>query len=97
MVVLEAWAAGTPALMTLECNLPEGFAAGAAIDCGFTPDAIGAALAQALSIPETGWQAMSAAALRLAGGVFCAETIALKWAETYRIFVNRHRAQSIPA
>jgi len=97
MVVLEAWSAGTPALMTRECNLPEGFAAGAAIDCGFTPDAIGAALARALSIPETGWQAMSAAALRLAGGAFCADTVALKWAENYRWFVHRHRAQSIPA
>lgn len=31
MVVLEAWAYGKPVLMTPECNLPEGFAAGAAI------------------------------------------------------------------
>ncbi len=31
MVVLEAWAYGKPVLMTPECNLPEGFAANAAI------------------------------------------------------------------
>jgi poly(glycerol-phosphate) alpha-glucosyltransferase len=31
MVVLEAWAYGKPVLMTPECNLPEGFAAHAAI------------------------------------------------------------------
>jgi len=31
MAVLEAWAAGVPALMTPECNLPEGFDAGAAM------------------------------------------------------------------
>ncbi|HEY6008457.1 MAG TPA: glycosyltransferase, partial [Geobacteraceae bacterium] len=31
MVVLEAWAHGKPVLMTPECNLPEGFAAGAAV------------------------------------------------------------------
>jgi poly(glycerol-phosphate) alpha-glucosyltransferase len=31
MVVLEAWAYGKPVLMTPECNLPEGFAAGAAV------------------------------------------------------------------
>jgi glycosyltransferase involved in cell wall biosynthesis len=31
MVVLEAWAHGKPVLMTPECNLPEGFAANAAI------------------------------------------------------------------
>lgn len=31
MAVLEAWAHGKPVLMTPECNLPEGFAADAAI------------------------------------------------------------------
>lgn len=31
MVVLEAWAHGKPVLMTPQCNLPQGFAAGAAI------------------------------------------------------------------
>jgi poly(glycerol-phosphate) alpha-glucosyltransferase len=31
MVVLEAWAYGKPVLMTPECNLPEGFAANAAL------------------------------------------------------------------
>jgi poly(glycerol-phosphate) alpha-glucosyltransferase len=31
MGVLEAWAHGKPVLMTPQCNLPEGFAAGAAL------------------------------------------------------------------
>ncbi len=31
MVVLEAWACGKPVLMTPQCNLPEGFEAGAAV------------------------------------------------------------------
>jgi poly(glycerol-phosphate) alpha-glucosyltransferase len=31
MVVLEAWARTKPALITSACNLPEGFAAGAAL------------------------------------------------------------------
>src|SRR5204863_1620446 len=34
MTVLEAWAAGTPAVMTAACHLPEGFAAGGALECG---------------------------------------------------------------
>ena len=34
MVVLEAWSYGLPVLMTPECNIPEGFAAGAALSIG---------------------------------------------------------------
>ena len=34
MVILEAWAYGKPVVMTPECNLPEGFAAGAALRIG---------------------------------------------------------------
>jgi len=34
MSVLEAWACGLPVLMTEECHLPEGFAAGAAVRIG---------------------------------------------------------------
>jgi poly(glycerol-phosphate) alpha-glucosyltransferase len=37
MAVLEAWAYGIPVLMTDHCNLPDGFAAGAAIRIGTTP------------------------------------------------------------
>ena len=40
MVVLEAWAYGKPVLMTPECNLPEGFAAGAALNVETSPESI---------------------------------------------------------
>jgi glycosyltransferase involved in cell wall biosynthesis len=40
MVILEAWSHGLPVLMTPACNLPEGFAAGAAIEIGTGPDEI---------------------------------------------------------
>jgi poly(glycerol-phosphate) alpha-glucosyltransferase len=46
MTVLEAWAYGKPVLMTPECNLPEGFAAGAALQIGTTPEEIAAGLKQ---------------------------------------------------
>lgn len=40
MVILEAWAYGKPAVMTPACNLPEGFAAGAALSTGTSADEI---------------------------------------------------------
>ena len=40
MSVLEAWAYAKPVLMTLECNLSEGFAAEAALRIGTSPEAI---------------------------------------------------------
>jgi glycosyltransferase involved in cell wall biosynthesis len=46
MTVLEAWAHAKPVLMTRECNLPEGFAAGAALQIGNGPEQIAAGLKQ---------------------------------------------------
>ena len=83
MVVLEAWAAGTPVLMTSECNLPEGFAAGAAADCGFTAATISAALSAALALPDARWLAMATAACKLATGRFAATSVAARWADAY--------------
>jgi glycosyltransferase involved in cell wall biosynthesis len=44
MVILEAWAYGKPVVMTPDCNLPEGFAADAALSTGKTADAIAGTL-----------------------------------------------------
>ena len=44
MSVLEAWAHGVPVLMTEFCNLPEGFAAGAAREIGTGVPSIAAGL-----------------------------------------------------
>jgi poly(glycerol-phosphate) alpha-glucosyltransferase len=48
MSVLEAWAHGVPVLMTRACNLPEGFAAGAAVEITVEPEAMAATLVEAL-------------------------------------------------
>lgn len=47
LAVVESWAAGTPVIMTAECNLPEGFEAGAAIQILPDRDGIAAGLARA--------------------------------------------------
>ena len=48
MSVLEAWAYRLPVLMTTECNLPEGFGEGAAIEITTEPDALSETLITAL-------------------------------------------------
>ena len=83
MTILEAWAAGAPTLMTTECNLPEGFAAGAAMDCGMTRETIRDALAHALTMPDAEWLEMAGAAQTLAAEAFSAPRIAARWAEAY--------------
>lgn len=83
MVALEAWAAGTPVLLSEFCNLPEGFAAGAAIDCGTSAASIASALEAMSRLTPTAWQAMSQRATALADGPFSARTIAARWGEVY--------------
>jgi poly(glycerol-phosphate) alpha-glucosyltransferase len=83
MVALEAWAAGTPVLMSEFCNLPEGFAAGAAIDCGTSAAGIAEALVAMSRLAPEAWLAMSSRATALADGPFSARTIAARWGEVY--------------
>lgn len=51
LAVLEAWAHGIPVLITSECNLPEGYAAGAAIRIGTDPFEIGAGIQELVGLP----------------------------------------------
>jgi len=60
IAVLEAWAHAKPVLMTSECNLPEGFAAGAALQIGTTPEQIAAGLKQLAEMSDDDRRAMGA-------------------------------------
>lgn len=93
MAMLEGWAAGTPAIMTGECNLPEGFAAGAAIECGYDAAAIVPALEAALWIEAPAWLAMARASHGLASGPFAPQTIAARWSEAYLAAIAQGRGQ----
>jgi glycosyltransferase involved in cell wall biosynthesis len=53
MTVLEAWAHAKPVLMTPECNLPEGFAAGAALPIGTNSSEIAAGLGELLEMTDS--------------------------------------------
>jgi glycosyltransferase involved in cell wall biosynthesis len=60
MTVLEAWAYAKPVLMTSECNLPEGFLAGAALQTGTTSKQIAARLKQLVEMSDDDRKAMGA-------------------------------------
>lgn len=66
--VLEAWAYAKPAFITRSCNLPEGFAAGAAFEIASNPELMAAELAARLgdtqSLAEAGRKARALAAAR---------------------------------
>ena len=83
MAILEAWAAGTPTIMTEGCHLPIGFATGAAIDCGVQVESIAAALRQALAAGDAEWSRRSDAARALAETRFAPALIARQWNDIY--------------
>jgi glycosyltransferase involved in cell wall biosynthesis len=60
MTVLEAWAYAMPVVMTTECNLPEGFAAGTALEIGTTSREITGGLRQLLEMSDDDRTAMGA-------------------------------------
>lgn len=83
VVILEAWAAGTPTLMTAHCHLPEGYAAGAAIDCGTDVAEIAAVLRRVFTQQDGEWGAMSAAATALARDCFSPDAVVRMWRDAY--------------
>lgn len=97
MAMLEAWAQGIPSLMTDACNLPEGFARGASLDCGYDPAALSVALGRALALDEHAWTAMSRAALALACGAFSAESVSARWGAIYAQAIADARKHNVEA
>jgi glycosyltransferase involved in cell wall biosynthesis len=75
MAVLEAWAAGVPAILTPECNLAIGFERGAAFHTGFTPETIYPALKAAHALGEDEWQASSTRARALVAEEFSEQSV----------------------
>ena len=70
MTVLEAWAYAKPVLMTPECNLPEGFVVGAALQIGTTSKEIAAGLKQLIEMSDDDRKAMGASGRALVAEKF---------------------------
>jgi glycosyltransferase involved in cell wall biosynthesis len=83
MAILEGWAHGTPTVMTSQCNLDIGFAAGAALECGYEAGTIAPVLSRALAMGEEEWATRAAAASALAASPFSAASVAQAWACAY--------------
>jgi poly(glycerol-phosphate) alpha-glucosyltransferase len=76
MVVLEAWAHGKPVLMTPQCNLPEGFAAKAAIEISADTHGIARGLQTLFSMNQRDLGSMGAKGRTLAAERFAWPKIA---------------------
>lgn len=83
MAALEAFANGLPALLTAQCNLPEAFASGAALEIGSTEQEIARGLRRLFTMPAGERDAMAEAARRLAVDAFDWDAIAIRMAGLY--------------
>ena len=83
MAVLEAWAYGIPVLMTDHCNLPEGFAAGAAIRIGTEVPGIAGGLRELFQGSPGDLEAMGGAGRTLVEEQFTWPKVAAQMKEVY--------------
>ena len=89
MAVLEAWANGKPVLMTAACNLPEGTAAGAAIEVEAAAGALAGGLQRLALLGDSGRSAMGDAGRKLVQDKYSWSRIAEDMARVYLAVVNR--------
>lgn len=83
MAPLEAWAYGLPVLMTPQCNLPEGFAAGAALRVEPNPDSIAAGLRELFAMSDRELHDMGERGRKLVAERFSWPRIAAQMKQVY--------------
>jgi glycosyltransferase involved in cell wall biosynthesis len=84
MTVLEAWSHGLPAMLTPQCNLPEGFTAAAGLRIEPTARAVALGLAELASMTPSERQLMGARGCGLVQRLFSPQKVAAGMAEVYR-------------
>jgi len=84
LVVLEAWSYRLPVVMTAACNLPEGAAAGAALESGPTPEELGLSLAKLITLSDVERRQIGARGRALVERQFTWSSAAAKMARVYR-------------
>jgi len=88
MVVLEAWAYAKPVLMTAECNLPEGFAAHAALRMEPTVESIAKGLRQLFMLSREDSLTMGRQGRALVEDRFAWRKLAVQMASVYEWMVD---------
>lgn len=83
MVILEAWAYGKPVLMTPQCNMPDGFAAGAAVRIDPEPKSIAAGLRSLFEMTDAQRQSMGQQGLALVKQRYTWTEVARQMREVY--------------
>lgn len=83
MVILEAWAYGKPVIMTPQCNLPEGFAAGAAIRIEPNTESLAQGLRMLFQSSISDLQSTGACGRALVAGRFAWPKIATEMKSVY--------------
>jgi glycosyltransferase involved in cell wall biosynthesis len=96
MAVLEAWADALPVFMTTECNLDEGFEAGAAYKITTQPNNIAEVLAVALK-DENSLKATGRAGRQLVETRYGWNTIAERLLEAYRFEIHEGKSSNFMA
>jgi glycosyltransferase involved in cell wall biosynthesis len=89
MAILEAWSHAKPVLMTPQCNLPEGFAANAAISIDPDDQSILQGLTQLITIDETARHQIGANGYTLVKNNFSWPKIAAQMSALYRWLADR--------
>ncbi|MEM9471092.1 MAG: glycosyltransferase [Pseudomonadota bacterium] len=88
MAVLEAWAFRLPVLMTGDCNIPEAFPAGAAIEITRNPKSLADSLRQFMALPQAERDRIGEQGRNLVETRFNWPTIADKMSRTYSWVLN---------
>jgi len=91
MVVLEAWSYAKPVLMTKECNLPKGFADGAAVEVRHEVNQLGRSILAFCHLTEEERRAMGMRGRSLVERDFSWDRVAEQLAESYKWLLNLGR------
>lgn len=84
MVVLEAWARSKPVVMTPSCNLPEGFAAGAALRADPEPGSLAGALCELAAMGDADRAEMGRRGKRLVDSRYAWQNVAAEYVSVLR-------------